>query len=56
MPMKAPFASFALGENVTGIYPETGEKIDRPRMRPDGWQGTWSLPFTIGKCNKSIFW
>ena len=35
-----------MGQNVAGAYQKKGEKIDRPRKRPDSWQGTFGLPFT----------
>ena len=38
--------AFTLGQNVAGAYQKKGEKIDRPRKRPDSWQGTFGLPFT----------
>ena len=36
-----------MGQNVAGAYQKKGEKIDRPRKRPDSWQGTFGLPFTF---------
>ena len=44
-----------MDKDTASVYPKTGKKIDRPRERPDGWQGTFGLPFTRGRKKKQRY-